>query len=1662
MNELRELESGIERLKRDSHTKGAVIDALEKEKSELLRRSDELSERLRQTSEDYRESFSKLTASVNSQVNQLNMEITGLSNGLKGLSGLEQRLETQEKSHEKSLTRLEKELALVEKTLSDVERMKSELSQQKAFFQKAKLQMDKSLQAGIAYVRKEVEVNRREDARAALEEFKQEIGRITSLEKELNAYRRNQEARLDSTMEELSSVRSSLTELRVLKERTASLEGLGGELDNKVSELASRQKASTAMITSELSKRLDKSMSELKKGLDARRSEDAKSQLREFKQEIERIASMEEGLKAHEKRLDKLGQELSSLQPTSEQVDVLREKVEENLHMNQSLADRTVSIPDFERATKSISRGMEELEGRLFSLEKRLSTDKGRLEKAILEVLNEEKLLEGTQENIRKWFDAKHQELEKRVSSGLDALTTQMGEGAALVDHLRTRSQKLDLMARETPKKLEEHGRQITSLLDAKGGLTASLESLSGDIKTISSRLSSSLERISGLEKALSSTDKSKESRLDRLARDMATYQQELKNLNVLLKEFSDSGKLDVANIRAELGSALKNLTGELDGRVREAAESGLEEIREKTKGLASMRDLESELKVLKSGMSQLTKAGDFISEVSAIKSQLSSLDSRTGDFAGRVARELTEFKKSVDSRFSELSEEQATQFKSEFDFISKSIGSIRDLSSDIKVFKSKLADIERFSRTMLSQQDFAQFRDHIETRISEIEGLSGKSLDRLTQDMEGFKERIESGKLSQKDFTKAMELVETRLQDMGVMAKSSTEELRNDIDSLKKNLSERLNEARGSQLREFKDELNRLSQLEKDTGTYARTHEERIDQLSESLASLQAMPPELGMLREKLESLEKLSGSAVQGKDFSQKLSGINSSLEQLHAGLASLDKRLSSQEAGLDAAIQEALGEDRLLKKSQAGMGKLIDARMAGIDKKMSGSIRELSEAFAQNSEMISQLRGKIAEMNLLHEQSVRNSSALEKLKERMGNLEAASKVTGERASGLDQIMKRLAKLESLSDSALDNSETLQSLDDRQRGLESLLGKLPHVVDKHSESISKILESREFLAENISSLKSEIKSLSNNMFSSQERMTALEKGLSDNERSRETRLDELSKAVESMDTKLESSRNEIKEFREYMIGHVNDTINAYEKRFGELGKEFSGRQTVNLEGSLGELKNLKARVSEIDSLTKKLSEKTVPDSEFVETIKSVSKRIDAIENLYSDIDKKTSVHDAQLDKAVQKALSDDRLLEASQKHVRGWLESRINDIEKRLSGDVASHASQLSDAMREISSIREELAGLKALGEHLDSEAMSKVGESLGGFAKSREKMDKRLDSFTGELKSMNDRLIEEKGRINTLEQKFKSSMDAQQAKLREAINRQKTDMGTEISDEVTKIMKDAEVGELKRKHEFENLLRKFQELHIKTQQNLDAVSSQRKDFTDMETNIKERIDKHNKSVKSKLLKDQDRLENRIIDAENLIMKLNNMISNLKIRLEEEKDVKLDFRRNIIDIKEGLEERMKDNEEMFDSEMNAFKSRADSIANELKVWKDIQKQRKGSLPDTERISRVISGIETEELKRKQEFENLLRKFQELHTKTQQNLDAVSSQRKGLEDRSIEGISEKLQVNREEMKKFKEYVTEYINNLVNTYESRMVTLKKDIDHRLDNIKTNP
>jgi histidinol dehydrogenase len=71
---------------------------------------------------------------------------------------------------------------------------------------------------------------------------------------------------------------------------------------------------------------------------------------------------------------------------------------------------------------------------------------------------------------------------------------------------------------------------------------------------------------------------------------------------------------------------------------------------------------------------------------------------------------------------------------------------------------------------------------------------------------------------------------------------------------------------------------------------------------------------------------------------------------------------------------------------------------------------------------------------------------------------------------------------------------------------------------------------------------------------------------------------------------------------------------------------------------------------------------------------------------------------------------------------------------------------------------------------------------------------------------------------------------------------------------------------------------------------------------------------------------------------------------------------------------------------------------------------------------------------------------------------KEQASLDVAIKERMGQIKEVIRKEHEKIEENKNEIRKFKEYIIAYMNDLLSTYENRFGMLKKDIEYSMERI----
>jgi len=375
--------------------------------------------------------------------------------------------------------------------------------------------------------------------------------------------------------------------------------------------------------------------------------------------------------------------------------------------------------------------------------------------------------------------------------------------------------------------------------------------------------------------------------------------------------------------------------------------------------------------------------------------------------------------------------------------------------------------------------------------------------------------------------------------------------------------------------------------------------------------------------------------------------------------------------------------------------------------------------------------------------------------------------------------------------------------------------------------------------------------------------------------------------------------------------------------------------------------------------------------------------------------------------------------------------------------------------------------------------------------------------------EVDSIGSDVIKNKGAIKTTGVAVKAELQKEKTSICEMVRRAMEQVNLDMSKEAAMIMKNAEVTSLQKKHDIEKLTDNYSRMHAQAQQSLKETAGQR-----------------------------EKLKKRYDESEVLLRRLNSMISELQVRLDKQTDVKMGFDDTVQELREELIDRIRGNESMFDTEMDAFKRVVDGLSGQVEGVRIVQSAGVEGLPApafekamsdldgiksrmtaldqmTKNLSENVSSQDNEVTTRvSEDYDNIKDRLADseqhigklnsmitdLHKKMESSdnntdvkvdlenvknevdnrmntinglIDEVTAwkneiskqkmgdisptDRKELEkmNSAISSLDTELHESREEMKNFKQYVISYINNLVNTYENRMVRIKKDIDYKI-------
>ena len=281
--------------------------------------------------------------------------------------------------------------SLDERMASQESRFMDSLNRQREYLTAAKDDLSKHLEKELSGVRKMLEKKSQEHSRTTLAEFKAEFKRMAGNEEDLRAFKKGTDVavtRLQKQTSDLESVlKEAYPEIKLTASRVEELEVAVKGLSGSLAESHEYHKSADSILRTDIMKHVDISLKALAREIDARRSEDAKAQLRELKDELKRLEFLSQELatfrKSQETRTDQITNELASLSGPLTDLKSLTRRVGELEDIIMAMDKKM----DAEKDNKS--QGLNDLAARLGLMEKAIN-DLGKTQTGLAKRVNQD------------------------------------------------------------------------------------------------------------------------------------------------------------------------------------------------------------------------------------------------------------------------------------------------------------------------------------------------------------------------------------------------------------------------------------------------------------------------------------------------------------------------------------------------------------------------------------------------------------------------------------------------------------------------------------------------------------------------------------------------------------------------------------------------------------------------------------------------------------------------------------------------------------------------------------------------------------------------------------------------------------------------------------------------------------------------------------------------------------------------------------------------------------------------------------------------------------------------------------------------------------------------------------------------------------------------
>ncbi len=742
--------------------------------------------------------------------------------------------------------------------------------------------------------------------------------------------------------------------------------------------------------------------------------------------------------------------------------------------------------------------------------------------------------------------------------------------------------------------------------------------------------------------------------------------------------------------------------------------------------------------------------------------------------------------------------------------------GAVKELSSKVNILRSEIRDLSRMRDTL---NEFRLEKDRLYKRFAEEEA---KFLDGLQILKDNIKKKMDK-------------LAEKMNRDMQSLKEASDYAT---IESNVKDIVTVLFEKRFQELERnqafFEQKSNDLEE-----------HDTRLRKMIEEMEAPESIKR---WAETRLQEIEKKITPDIENakKDIARQADGLNSLREGLKLAERTLNrfsKRIDEHTAALSKLIDS---KDLFFKRADelAGRMGVLEEKVYAEAERLSSAESSLQTALKDYNTRIGKAESLISE---LEKRAEKGDSAISSL---------AKSITHDIRKEIDAAMLSVRNSTSAMQSKL--LELKSDTGAEIKALKSITEPLSKKTESHSNLLIKLMESGDTLDKRTEDLGKEIKDLNNRLTSESDRISSAEQSLARNFSA------ELADMRKMFNARLaEVSKSSMKDLKGQIgrISVIEESLKTKEAELREVLKEIDSVRSI-----ISELPSIRKRLDSIERREtdfSKISEKYVSDDEFIQTIRTISARIEGVEKKTEDALKNLSERSGSLREMIVQSLGDEKVMKSAQESLKNLFSDKLNSIDARLSADVKTLKKALEGTRTEISSLRSSAASaensLKELAGRQDkSEAgLSRLVDSfrslknipakldsqekvISGLIEDRNALAARADILASEMENLKEQLSGETEKLTDIERKMLQALAAKSDAL-------KKDMESRVSD----ILKSQLRG-------FEQDSRRI----IETEEELKSfISSQRSEMSRLNRDL---------SLLQKSVSEMETLKTRVSDLE------------------------------------------------------------------------------------------------------------------------------------------------------------------------------------------------